>query len=127
MNIYLGSPDDNFLARRGAIHAPTEPLPYSSMQVSYHPRVVEPLIDEELDNLVREAFDCNDAEDTFRGQLRQAVEYVKPDVLTSLCAYRIGFEFHAAELSLLVTVLPGSLTQHESVEVFLALTSVLER
>jgi hypothetical protein len=125
MDIYLGSADDDFRVRRGAIHASTEALPHLSK--GYHPRVIEPLIDEELDNQLREAFDCNDAKDTFRGRLRQAVEYVKPDVLTSLCAYRIGFEFHAAELSLLVTVLPGSLTQHESVEVLLALAYVLER
>lgn len=124
MDIYLGSEDDDFLVRRGATYAPSESFPVPS--TDSHLRVVEPLINEELDNLVRKAFDCNEAEDTFRGQLRQAVENVKPDALTSICAYRIGFEFDAMELSLLVTVIPGSLTERESVDVLLQLAFVLE-
>ncbi|GAB1312638.1 hypothetical protein MFIFM68171_02848 [Madurella fahalii] len=101
MDISTGSETDDFLARRGAIHAPArQPRP--------------------------RAFDCDDTDDTFRGRLRDAVDCIKPDVLTSLCAYRIGFEGSTTELSLLVTVLPGSLTPSEAVQAIIKLSAVLE-
>lgn len=69
MDIYTGSRNDDFLARRGTICAPSRGFPYP--YVGSHPRVVASLIDGELDNLVREAFECDDTEDTFRGLLRR--------------------------------------------------------
>jgi hypothetical protein len=126
MDIYTGNESDDFLARRGAIRRPSRGLPHP--YVGSHPRVVASLTDRELDNLVLEAFDCNDTEDTFRGLLRKAVDGIKPDVLTSLCAYRIGFEGNdATELSLLVTVCPGSLTRSQAIQAIVELSAILER
>lgn len=59
--------------------------------------------------------------------LRAAVDRIQPDVLTSLCAYRIGFEGNPTELSLLVAVLPGSLTTLEAIQAIEELSAVLER
>ena len=129
MEIYTGGEDDNFLARRGAIRVPSPglPIPFSPW-VGPYPRVVVGLIDGELDSLVRKAFDCDDADDTFRGMLRAAMDRIQPDVLTSLCAYRIGFLGDTCtELTLLVTVLPGSLTPSEAIQAIAELLAVLEK
>ena len=70
----------------------------------------------ELDDLLYAAFDC-DTENTFRDELREALECTKLDVLTSVCGYRIGFQWdlnEAAELTLLLSVLPGSLALSEA-------------
>lgn len=125
MDTYSGGEGDDFLARRGTIREPSRGLPYPF--AGSHPRIVAGLIDGELDNLVREAFDCGDADNTFRGLLRAAIDGIQPDVLTSLCAYRIGFEGNSTELSLLVTVLPGSLTPSEAIQAIVKLSAVLER
>ena len=86
------------------------------------------MIDDELNNLVCEAFDCADTDDTFRGKLRAAICRIQPSVLTSICAYRIGFEDDATtELSLLITVLPGSLSPAQAVNAIGELSVVLER
>lgn len=125
MEVYLGQPNDDFLVRRGAIQVSRNapyPVPGS------YPRVVAPLSDGELDNLVREAFDCNDAENTFRGLIRKAIGCINPNALTSFCAYRIGFEGEdKTEPSLLITVTPGSLTKSESIAAISELYSALER
>jgi len=126
MEPYTGNESDGFLARRGAIRGPSSglPLPF----VGSHPRVIAGLIDDELDNLVCEAFDCADTDDTFRGKLRAVMCRIQPGVLTSICAYRIGFEGDAAtELSLLITVLPGSLSPAQAVNAIGELSVVLER
>lgn len=53
---------------------------------------------------------------------------IQPEVLTSLCAYRIGFSGDACtELTLLVTVLPGSLTPSEAIQAIVEFLAVLER
>jgi len=125
MDTYSGGEGDDFLARRGVIREPLRGLPYTF--AGSHPRVVAGLINGELDNLVREAFDCGDADDTFRGMLRAAIDRIQPDVVTSLCAYCIGFEGNSTELSLLVTVVPGSLTPSEAIQAIVELSAVLER
>ena len=57
--------------------------------------------------------------------LRAAIDRIQPNVLTSLCAYRIDFEGNPTELSLLVTVLPGSLTPSEAIQAIVELSAVL--
>lgn len=127
MDTYVGSEGDGFLARRGAIRSPSGGL--SSPFVGSHPRVVSGFsIHSELDRLVCEAFDCDDGDDTFRGKLRAAMDRIQPNVLTSLCAYRIGFAGDACtEPTLLVTVLPGSLAPSEAIQAIMGLLAVLER
>lgn len=125
METYPGSGNDDFLARRGALR---EPLAGFRL-----PRVILGLIDSELDNLIREAFHCDDADDTFRGMLRAAMDRIQPNnVLTSLCAYHIGFEGDpraepTTELTLLATVLPSSLTRSEAIRAIGELLAVLQR
>jgi len=125
METYSGNDDDGFLARRGALREPLRGLPYPFG--GSHPRGIAGLTDGELDNLLRELFECDDSDNSFRGMLRAAVDRVRSNVLTSLCAYRIGFEGNPTELSLLVTVLPGSLTTWEAIQVIGELSAVLER
>jgi len=125
METYSGNDDDGFLARRGALREPSRGLPYPF--AGSHPRGIAGLTNGELDNLLRELFECDDSDNSFRGMLRAAVDRVRPNVLTSLCAYRIGFEGNPTELSLLVTVLPGSLTTWEAIQVIGELSAVLER
>lgn len=86
-----------------------------------NPRRKLPLVDGEmLDELIWTAFNCDDTDDTFRGHLRQAVAAVKDDdVLTSLCAWRMGDEAdtsQTADLTLLATVLPDSTSRAEAIQ-----------
>jgi hypothetical protein len=84
----------------------------------------------ELDDLLYTAFDCDDTGDTFRGRLREVVECIKANILTSLCGYRIGFEWDnsdSAELTLLATVLPGSLANLEAAQLIPKLQTILKR
>jgi hypothetical protein len=131
METYTGSDDDFFLARRGALRKPSPqytPVFNLTPTVGPPPRLIRGLIDSELDNLVRTAFDCDDCDNTFRGMLRAAIDAIQPDVLTSLCAYRIGFEDDfCTELTMLVTVLPGSLTTSEAIQAIGDLLAVLEK
>jgi len=122
METYSG---ERFLMRRGLIREPLRGLPYPFG--GSHPRVVTGLMDTELDHLVMTAFDCEDTETTLRGMLRAAVDAIKPNILTSHCVYRIGFENNSTEITLLVTVLPGSLAMSEASQAITALLAVLER
>lgn len=106
----------------------TVPLMYPGAPM---PRHLLPLVDGEvLDELLCAAFDCDDTDGTFRGHLRQAVDGVKEHVLTSLCAWRMGEGLDTsseAELTLLATVLPGSISRAEAIAMIEALRKVLER
>ena len=131
MDTYTGGNYDRFLARRGTLRGPSpQYVPVFSLTptVGPPPRRIRGLIDSELDNLVRTAFDCDDSDNTLRGMLRAAIDAIQPDIFTSLCAYRIGFAGDpCSELTLLVTVLPGSLTTSEAIQAIGDLLVVLER
>lgn len=97
---------------------------------SANPRRWLPLVDGQmLDELICAAFNCDDTDNTFRGHLRQAVAAVKEDdVLTSLCAWRMGGEAdtkETADLTLLVTVRPGSTSQAEAIQMIEKIREVL--
>jgi len=131
MDAYIGGEFDAFLARRGALR---EPSPQYTHVFNLSPtvgpplRVVSRLLDSELDNLIHAAFDCDDNDNTFRGMLRATIDAIKPNILTSICAYRIGFAGDpCTELTLLITVLPGSLTTSEAIQAIGELLAVLER
>jgi hypothetical protein len=129
MDTYTGGDNDLFLVRRGALREPSADLQHSPYPtVGPPPRVLAGLIESELDNLIRTAFDCDDSDNTFRGMLRGAIDRIQPNTLTSLCAYRIRFQGDPyTELTLLVTVLPGSLTTSEAMEAMEEFLAVLER
>jgi len=93
---------ESFLMWRGLIREPLRGLPYPFG--GSHPRVVTGLMDTELDHLVMTAFDCEDAEATLEGMLRAAVDAIKPNILTSHCVYRIGFENNATEITLVYSI-----------------------
>ena len=131
MAITIGGEDDNFLARLGVNRVAHAPPSWASPVVSPPARVVLPLFRGlELDDLVCTAFDRDNTEDTFRGRLLGVVECTKANILTSLCGYRIGFKWEsseAAELTLLVTVFPGSLSKSEAFQLIPELQAVLKR
>jgi len=129
MDTYIGGEFDSFLARRGALREPSQHIHvFNSPTVGSPLRVVSALLNSELDNLIHAAFDCDDNDDTFRGMLRATIDAIKPNILTSICAYHIGFAGDpCTELTLLITVLPGSLTTSEAIQAIGELLVVLQR
>jgi hypothetical protein len=131
MKLTIGGEDVDFLARLG-LDRDSHPAPNWIYPVVWPPaRFALSLVHgAELDDLLYTAFDCDDTGDTFRGRLREVVECTKTNILTSLCGYRIGFEWdhsESAELALLVTVLPGSLANLEAAQLIPKLQAVLTR
>jgi hypothetical protein len=124
---FIETNGENFLARRGSIRVPVTRLEYPYAGSS-HPRTVGPLIVGGLGDIIKEAFECVNTKDTFRGELRKAVDNIRPYVFTSACAYQIGFEGGQSEPTLLVTVRPKTLSVCQAVRLIEAeLSVVLER
>lgn len=129
MELITGSNEDDFLVRFAHKREPI--LQSTDFIIGTIPRVVFDFVDgAELDELIFKLFDCSDEDDTFRGHLRQAVDRVKPSVLTSVCVFRIGFSSdntEDAELTLLATVKPGSTTREEAAHMIRELRGTMER
>lgn len=79
METYTGSDDDVFLVRRGALREPSpQYTPVFNLTPTVGPplRLIRSLMDSELDNLVRTAFDYDDSNNTFRGILRAVINTI---------------------------------------------------
>lgn len=128
MELIFGSTEDEFLVRFASKRTPALRAGDIIMGTTM-PRITFPFIrGAELDELIITHFDCGDEDGTFRGDLRQAVDRVKPGVFTSVCAWRIGYmndHVRQAEVTLLVTVSPKSTTREDATQIITQLRATI--
>ncbi|OIW23185.1 hypothetical protein CONLIGDRAFT_637820 [Coniochaeta ligniaria NRRL 30616] len=128
MELIFGSTEDEFLVRFASKRTPALRAGDIIMGTTM-PRITFPFIrGAELDELIISHFDCGDEDGTFRGDLRQAVDRVKPGVFTSVCAWRIGYmndHVRQAEVTLLVTVSPNSTTREDATQIITQLRATI--